>query len=73
MTSQTLTDINVLLTRRNLAVRKLATSSGEIARQLHTFVNGADARVRAYGVKLVDMPGRPGAVVADIFAALFTD
>ena len=75
MTAQVLNTINVLTTRRNLAVRRiaaLADSSGEIAR-LRTFVNGADARMRALGAQLVAMPGRPGAVIADVFLSMVAD
>lgn len=71
---QTLVTINVLTTRRNLAVRRLAdTGSGEISKQLQTFIAGADARVKALGARLVAMPGRPGAVVAHVFLPLVTD
>lgn len=77
MDAQTLNTINVLITRRNLAVRKLAKlvdgGSGEIARQLRLFVVGADARVRAMGARLVAMPGRPGAVIADVFLPIVSD
>lgn len=75
MDAQTLTVINVLTTRRNLAVRRiaaLADGSGEISR-LRTFVTGADSRMRALGARLVEMPGRPGAVIADVFLPIVAD
>lgn len=73
--AQTLTIINVLTTRRNLAVRRiaaLADGSGEISR-LQTFVTGADARMRTLGARLVEFPGRPGAVIADVFLPIVAD
>lgn len=77
MDAQTLTVINVLTTRRNLAVRRLAAlgdaNSGEITRQLRTFVTGADARMRTLGARLVEFPGRPGAVIADVFLPIVAD
>jgi hypothetical protein len=77
MNAQTLTAINTLTTRRNLAARKLLQLGDNIAAdvrtQLFTFVIGADARVRAMGVRLVAMPGRPGAVVADVFLSMLSD
>lgn len=85
MDMQALTQINILTTRRNLAVRRLAaltfadvrqiadTGSGEISKQLRTFIVGADARARALGARLVPMPGRPGAVIADVFLPVVTD
>jgi hypothetical protein len=80
MNAQALTDINVLTTRRNLAVRKLASlgqvadaGSVWIARQLRTFIAGADARAAALGARLVAMPGRPGAVIADVFLSMVAD
>lgn len=85
MDTQTLAQINVLTTRRNLAVRKLAAlafadvqrradaGSGEIARQLRAFIVGADARARSLGARLVPMPGRAGAVIADVFLPIVSD
>lgn len=73
----TLMTINVLATRRNLALRRLAKladdGSGEISRQLHTFIVGADARMKSLGARLVEIPGRPGAVIADVFLPIVTD
>jgi hypothetical protein len=77
MDAQTLNTINVLTTRRNLAVRRLAalaeTGSGEISKQLRTFIAGVDSRAKALGVRLVAMPGRPGAVIADVFLPIVAD
>lgn len=77
MDAQTLTIINTLTTRRNLAVRRLAQLAGagqaEIARQLRTFIIGADARAKALGARLVAIPDRPGAVVADVFLPLVSE
>lgn len=77
MNAQALIDINVLTTRRNLAVRKLASLAGThplaIEKQLRTFIAGADARAKALGACLVAMPGRPGAVIADVFLSVVAD
>lgn len=77
MPVQVLMDINILTTRRNLAVRRLTSLagpvSGEISKQLHAFIIGADARVQALGARLVAMPGRPGAVIADVFLSVVAD
>lgn len=75
MDVQTLAAINVLTTRRNLAVRRLALAdvSGEISKQLRAFITGADARVQSLGARLVAMPDRPGAVIADVFLPVVTD
>ena len=77
MNAQALIDINVLTTRRNLAARKLAALAGAhstaIEKQLRTFIVGADARAKALGARLVAMPGRPGAVIADVFLSVVAD
>jgi 4-diphosphocytidyl-2C-methyl-D-erythritol kinase len=77
MNAQTLNTINVLTTRRNLAARKLAqlgdTLAADVRSQLQTFIIGADARARSLGAKLVTMPGRPGAVIADVFLSMVAD
>lgn len=77
MDAQTLNIVNILTTRRNLAVRKLAQLAGagqaEAARQLRTFIVGADARVKALGAHLIAIPGRPGAVIADVFLPIVSD
>lgn len=77
MNAQALIDINVLTTRRNLAARKLAalagTHSHAIEKQLRTFIVGADARAKALGARLVAMPDRPGAVIADVFLSVVAD
>lgn len=77
MNAQALETINILTTRRNLAVRKLArlaeTRSIEVEKQLRTFIVGADARVRTLGARLVAMPGRPGAVIADVFLPVVSE
>jgi hypothetical protein len=77
MNSQTLTAINVLTTRRNIAMRKLTLIAGigaaEVEQQLQIFITGAEARARALGARLVAMPGRPGAVIADVFLSMIAD
>lgn len=77
MNATALATINVLTTRRNLAARKLArlavNGSTEIERQLHAFILGADARAKALGARLVAMPGRPGAVIADVFLPVVSE
>lgn len=77
MTAQTLTMINVLTTRRNLAMRRFAQIAGigsaQTEQQLMTFIIGAEARIRAMGAHLVAMPGRPGAVIADVFLSIVAD
>jgi hypothetical protein len=77
MNAQTLTSINVLTTRRNIAARKLArlgdAVAADVRSQLQTFIIGAEARARALGARLVAMPGRPGAVVADVFLSVVAD
>ena len=37
------------------------------------FIVGADARAKALGARLVAMPGRPGAVIADVFLSVVAD
>lgn len=77
MNAQALNTINVLTTRRNLAMRELSRIAGigstALEAQLQTFIIGADARVRSLGARLVAMPGRPGAVIADVFLSMIVD